>query len=94
MWFWRAPGVNQHVFAIESFLDEIAAASGIDPYQMRRKLLAGKPDWLKVLDTAAEKGDWGKPLPKGSGRGIAICTGRRQPVRAGRRSHASSRTAR
>jgi len=26
-----------------------------------------------VLDTAAEKGDWGKPLPKGSGRGIAIC---------------------
>jgi hypothetical protein len=45
-----------------------------DPYQMRRKLLAGKPDWLKVLDTAAENGDWGKPLPKGSGRGIAICT--------------------
>jgi len=73
VWFWRAPGVNQHVFAIESFLDEIAHASGIDPYQMRRKLLAGKPDWLKVLDTAAEKGDWGKPLPPGSGRGIAIC---------------------
>jgi len=74
VWFWRAPGVNQHIFAIESFLDEIAVANGIDPYQMRRKLLAGKPDWLKVLDTAAEKGDWGKPLPKGSGRGIAICT--------------------
>ena len=66
-------GVNQHVFAIEGFLDEIASASGIDPYQMRRKLLAGKPDWLKVLDTAAEKGDWGKPLPHGSGRGIAMC---------------------
>jgi isoquinoline 1-oxidoreductase subunit beta len=74
VWFWRAPGVNQHVFAIESFLDEIATAGGLDPYQLRRKLLAGKPDWLKVLDTAAEKGDWGKPLPKGSGRGIAICT--------------------
>ena len=73
VWFWRAPGVNQHVFAIEGFLDEIAHGSGIDPYQMRRKLLAGKPDWLKVLDTAAEKGDWGKPLPAGSGRGIAIC---------------------
>ena len=73
VWFWRSPGANQHVFAIESFLDEMAAAGGIDPYQMRRKLLAGKPDWLKVLDTAAEKGDWGKPLPKGSGRGIAIC---------------------
>jgi isoquinoline 1-oxidoreductase subunit beta len=74
VWFWRAPGANQHVFALESFLDEIAAASGLDPYQVRRKLLEGKPDWLKVLDTAAEKGDWGKPLPKGSGRGIAICT--------------------
>jgi isoquinoline 1-oxidoreductase subunit beta len=74
VWFWRAPGVNQHIFAIESFLDEIAAASGIDPYQMRRKLLEGKADWLKVLDTAAEKGEWGKPLTKGSGRGIAICT--------------------
>jgi isoquinoline 1-oxidoreductase beta subunit len=73
VWFWRAPGANQHVYAIESFLDEIATASGLDPYQVRRKLLEGKPDWLKVLDTAAEKGDWGKPLPKGSGRGIAIC---------------------
>jgi len=40
---------------------------------VRRRLLEGKPDWLKVLDTAAEKGDWGKPLPKGRGRGIAIC---------------------
>jgi isoquinoline 1-oxidoreductase beta subunit len=74
VWFYRAPGSNQHTFAIESFFDEMASAAGLDPYQMRRKLLAGKPDWLKVLDTAAEKGDWGKPLPKGSGRGIAICT--------------------
>jgi isoquinoline 1-oxidoreductase subunit beta len=73
VWFWRAPGANQHVFAIESFLDEMIAASGLDPYQVRRKLLEGKPDWIKVLDTAAEKGDWGKPLPKGTGRGIAIC---------------------
>jgi isoquinoline 1-oxidoreductase beta subunit len=73
VWFWRAPGANQHVFAIESFLDEMAAASGLDPYQMRRKLLEGKPDWLKVLDAAADKGDWGKPLPPGTGRGIAIC---------------------
>jgi isoquinoline 1-oxidoreductase beta subunit len=73
VWFWRAPGANQHVFAIESFLDEMLTASGLDPYQARRKLLEGKPDWIKVLDTAAQKGDWGKPLPKGSGRGIAIC---------------------
>ena len=74
VWFWRAPGANQHVFAMESFIDELATAAGQDPYQFRRKMLAGKPDWLKVLDTAAEKGDWGKPLEKGRGRGIAICT--------------------
>jgi isoquinoline 1-oxidoreductase beta subunit len=73
VWFYRAPGGNQNVFALESFLDEIAMSGGIDPYQMRRKLLKDKPDWLKVLDTAAQKGDWGKPLPPGSGRGIAIC---------------------
>jgi isoquinoline 1-oxidoreductase beta subunit len=73
VWFWRAPGANQHVYALESFLDEMASASGLDPYQVRRKLLEGKPDWLKVLDTAAEKGDWGKPLPRGTARGIAIC---------------------
>jgi len=73
VWFWRAPGANQHIFAIESFLDEMAAASKLDPYQLRRQLLAHKPDWLKVLDTAAEKGDWGKPLPQNTGRGIAIC---------------------
>jgi isoquinoline 1-oxidoreductase subunit beta len=73
VWFWRAPGANQHVYAIESFLDEMATAAGQDPYQFRRKLLEGKPDWLKVLDTVAEMGDWGKPLAQGRGRGIAIC---------------------
>jgi isoquinoline 1-oxidoreductase beta subunit len=73
VWWWRAPGANQNVFAIESFVDEMAAASGQDPYQLRRRLLAGKPDYLKVLDAVAEKSNWGTPLPKGRGRGIAIC---------------------
>ena len=72
VWWWRAPGQNQNVFAIEGFIDEIASAGGIDPLEMRRKLLQGKADWLAVLNTAAEMSDWGKPLPKGSGRGIAI----------------------
>jgi isoquinoline 1-oxidoreductase beta subunit len=73
VWWWRSPGQNQNTFAIEGFIDEMAYANKIDPLEMRRKLLAGKADWLAVLNTAAEKGDWGKPLPKGSGRGIAIC---------------------
>ena len=41
-------------------------------YKFRRALLAGKSDFLGVLDMLAEKGDWGKPLPHGRGRGIAI----------------------
>jgi isoquinoline 1-oxidoreductase beta subunit len=70
--FWRSVGSSQNAFAMESFIDELAHAAGQDPYEYRRKLLAGKPDFLKVLDTLAEKGDWGKPMPHGSGRGIAI----------------------
>jgi len=74
VWWWRAPGQNQNVFAIEGFIDEMAYANNVDPYEMRRKLLQGKADWLAVLDAAVKNSDWGKPLPKGSGRGIAICT--------------------
>ncbi|MFI5012250.1 MAG: molybdopterin cofactor-binding domain-containing protein [Hyphomicrobiales bacterium] len=69
---WRSVGSSINAFVVESFIDELAAAAGEDPYRFRRKLLAGKPDFLAVLDTIAEKGDWGKPLPKGQGRGIAI----------------------
>ena len=45
---------------------------GRTPYKFRRALLAARPDFLGVLDTIAEKSDWGKPLPAGAGRGIAI----------------------
>lgn len=70
--FWRSVGSSQNAFALESFIDELAFAAKRDPYEYRRELLAGKAEWLKVLDTAAEKGDWGKPLPQGKARGIAI----------------------
>jgi isoquinoline 1-oxidoreductase beta subunit len=70
--FWRSVGSSQNAFALESFVDEMAVAAGKDPYEFRRTLLAGKPDFLKVLDTLVEKGDWSKKLPAGQGRGIAI----------------------
>ncbi len=70
--FWRSVGSSHNAFIIESFVDEIALAGGQDPYKLRRALLMGKPDWLAVLDLVAEKGDWGKPLAQGRGRGIAI----------------------
>src|SRR5206468_5880365 len=35
-------------------------------------LLAHRPDFQQVMDVLVEKGDWGSPLPRGRGRGIAI----------------------
>jgi len=70
--FWRSVGSSQNAFFVESYIDELAQAAGQDPYRFRRTLLAGKSDFLGVLDTIAEKSDWGKPLGQGRGRGIAI----------------------
>lgn len=69
---WRAPGHSQNAFFMESFIDEMAHASAKDPVQLRRELLAHRPDFQQVLDVLVEKGDWGTPLPAGRGRGIAI----------------------
>jgi len=70
--FWRSVGSSQNAFAMESYVDELAHAAGQDPYKFRRALLVDRPDFLHVLDTLAEKGDWGKPLAAGKGRGIAV----------------------
>ena len=70
--FWRSVGSSQNAFAVESFLDELSHAAGRDPVEYRRAALQGRPDFLAVLDALADKGDWGKPLPKGKGRGVAI----------------------
>jgi isoquinoline 1-oxidoreductase beta subunit len=69
---WRAPGHSQNVFFVESFIDEMAHAVGKDPVALRRELLAHRPDFQRVLDLLVDKGDWGKPMPAGKGRGIAI----------------------
>ncbi len=70
--WWRSVGSTHTAFATEVFLDEIAAAAGQDPLALRRKLLAKHPRHLGVLNLAAEKAGWGKPLPKGWARGIAV----------------------
>ena len=70
--YWRSVGYSQNTFFAESFIDELAAAGGKDPFEFRRRLLANAPRHLAVLELAAEKGGWGKPLPAGRFRGIAV----------------------
>jgi CO/xanthine dehydrogenase Mo-binding subunit len=70
--WWRSVYDNQNAFANECFMDEVAEAAGKDPYELRRELLAGAPRHRGVLDLAAEKAGWGKALPEGRGRGIAV----------------------
>jgi isoquinoline 1-oxidoreductase beta subunit len=68
----RSVGHSHTAFATECFVDELAGLAQKDPYQFRRALLQKHPRHLGVLDLAAQKAGWDKPLPKGMGRGIAV----------------------
>ena len=68
---WRGVNTNQNGIYMECFMDEVARAAGKDPLEFRRSLMSQHPKHLAVLNAAAEKGDWGKPLPAGVHRGIA-----------------------
>jgi isoquinoline 1-oxidoreductase beta subunit len=70
--FWRSVGSSQNAFITECFLDEVAAAAGKDPYELRRALLVRAPRHKGVLELAATKAGWGQPLPPGHYRGIAV----------------------
>ncbi len=73
--FWRGVNLNQNAIYLECFLDEIAHATKQDPLALRRKLMAKHPKHLAVLNAAAERAGWGKPLPPGVHRGIAQTMG-------------------
>ena len=68
----RSVGHTHTAFAVECFVDELAGLAQKDPYQFRRGLLQKQPRYLGVLDLAAQKAGWDKPVPKGMGRGIAV----------------------
>lgn len=69
---WRSVGSSHNAFIIESFIDELAFAAGKDPLDYRIQLLSDSSRHLDVLKLAAEKADWGKPMPSGRYRGIAL----------------------
>lgn len=70
--FWRSVGNSQNGYITECFIEELARAGGKDPFEFRRKLLANAPRHRGVLELAAAKAGWGKPLPAGRTRGIAV----------------------
>jgi isoquinoline 1-oxidoreductase subunit beta len=68
---WRGVNTNQNAVYLECFIEEVARAAGKDPVEFRRALMANHPKHLGVLEAAAAKAGWGKPLPVGVHRGVA-----------------------
>jgi len=68
---WRGVNTNQNAIYLECFMEELARAAGKDSLAFRRALMQNHPKHLAVLNVAAEKGNWGQPLPAGVHRGIA-----------------------
>ena len=72
--YMRSVSHAPNCFAIESFMDELAAAAGKDPVEFRLGLLAAKPRHTHVLKTAAARAGWGRPAP-GRHQGVAFMEG-------------------
>ncbi len=70
--WWRSVGSTHTAFSTEVMINELAVAAGKDPVAFRRALLKNHPRHRGVLDLAAQKAGWGKPLPKGRWRGVAV----------------------
>jgi isoquinoline 1-oxidoreductase beta subunit len=70
--YWRSVGYSQNTFFLESFLDELPEAGKKDPLELRLRLLAGAPRMRRVLEVAAERAGWGRPLAAGRGRGLSV----------------------
>jgi len=69
----RTTGYGPNIFAVESFVDELAHRAGVDPLAYRQKLLRGSPRALKILAVLAERSGWGRPPADRRHRGVAFC---------------------
>jgi isoquinoline 1-oxidoreductase subunit beta len=72
--YMRSVSHAPNCFVIESFMDELAAAAGMNPYDFRMRQLANKPRQRRVLELAAERAGWGK-APAGRHQGVALMEG-------------------
>jgi len=70
--FWRGLGHSQNPFARECFLDELAHAAGVGPFEYRRSLLASTTKEYRILEATARAARWDEALPAGLHRGIAV----------------------
>jgi isoquinoline 1-oxidoreductase beta subunit len=70
--WWRGVGPNNNVFAIESFMDELALKAGKNPIAFRRDMLGKTPRLQAALDLVVEKSNWGQALPLRTGRGVCV----------------------
>ena len=71
--FWRSVGPGYTKFAVETFVDEIAALAGVDPIEYRLSMLAD-PRARKVLQAVAEMSGWGGQREDGRALGVAYCS--------------------
>lgn len=69
---WRSVGASGNGYFHECFMDEIAEAGGLDPVELRLKLMADYPTAVGVIEKVAEMSGWNTPLPAGKGRGLAF----------------------
>ena len=69
--FWRGVNVNQNAIFIETFVDEMAEATGMDAVEFRRKHMQNFPRAMAVLNAVADGIGWTTPAKPGVYRGIA-----------------------
>ena len=87
---WRSVYAHHWIFGMETFMDEMAYAAGVDPLEFRLnhlnqdKVIQQKAEWTRedlhpgrlkdALQLVADKGNWGRSMPAGSGQGLAVCS--------------------